>query len=190
MSKILAFKDAASPQTSETDIRIFLDLDGVIADFDSHTKAHDKRWTNGWIKYKELDTAWWVSMPSFDGAKDFYDQLVLRAPTKFLTASPPTSGSDPYSAKATWVMNFAERDHHALKDLILCSRADKCLMAGPKRILIDDKAENIAEWVAAGGIGIHHKGNFADTLRRLDVELAKLKPVSDASVSAPVPAGP
>ena len=176
MSVTSDFNSRGQSVEPEHPVRIFLDLDGVIADFAQHAAAQGKRKSNGWLNYPELDQEWWTTIPAYKGAKKFYRELCRRGPVKFLTATPPASGFPSYSGKAAWVMKFCGGGTKGLKDLIISPRADKCLLAGPGRILIDDKAENIAEWNRAGGIGIHHTGDFADTLRRLDEALSVLNP--------------
>ena len=60
-------------------------------------------------------------------------------------------------------------------DLIICPSKDKGFLAGEGRILIDDREQNIKDWENAGGVGIHHKGNFDETLKALQVILAQEK---------------
>ena len=66
-----------------------------------------------------------------------------------LTAPMPNPGS--WTGKYLWV----EKNMPAkfLKNIIM-SVVPKSLLAGPDTLLIDDKDENIAEFVAAGGCGI------------------------------------
>ncbi|MBU6475099.1 MAG: hypothetical protein KGQ70_03960, partial [Alphaproteobacteria bacterium] len=45
-------------------------------------------------------------------------------------------------------------------------------------ILIDDSEKNIKEWEEAGGIGIHHKGDFAETLEELRKAIANIPATS------------
>lgn len=143
---------------------IFLDIDGVIGDFDTHIETQNKRKPDGRINHDALDHAWWVSMPVFAGAKDFHTALTQLAEVKFLTG--PMVSVDCFGGKAAWISQkfLPERGKWALTDLIICHSKRKSLLAGPSRILIDDSAENIASWTAAGGIGILHKGDFAATL--------------------------
>jgi hypothetical protein len=146
---------------------IFLDLDGVIADFDKHAEDHGKKDASGNVIRDALDFEWWVSMPAFNGAQAFYDSLKRRGDVKFLTG--PMLSSDCYGGKAAWIEKFhPKRGKWLLKDLIICNSNDKGLLAGPARILIDDRAKNIREWRAAGGIGVLHTGDFAETLQKLD----------------------
>ncbi len=143
---------------------IFLDLDGVIADFEGHAHTHDKYHTTGKLNREALDHQWWSTIPIYDGAREFYKNLQDIGPIKFLTG--PMLHSGCHSGKAEWIQNFdEERGKWALRDLIICPSTDKYLLAGPSRILIDDRKNNIADWNEAGGIGILHTGDFEASLK-------------------------
>lgn len=155
-------------------ILIFLDLDGVIADFDMHADVHNKRLPDGKLDRESLDYEWWSSIPVFKGAHDFYDALRKIAHVKFLTG--PMINPASHGGKAEWIRKFhPERGKWLLSDLIICPAKDKHLMAGPGRILIDDTKRNIDDWEAAGGIGIHHTGDFNQTLATLKKRLQSVK---------------
>ena len=68
-----------------------------------------------------------------------------------------------------------DRGRFALLDLLICRARDKHLLARPNCILVDDREKNVKEWVAAGGIGIHHKGDFAETLRQVKEAIAAVE---------------
>ena len=53
------------------------------------------------------------------------------------------------------------------KGINITTRKGKRKFVGDKTILIDDYAKNIMEWKAAGGIGIHYKGNPQATIKEL-----------------------
>lgn len=149
-----------------TKFRIFLDLDGVLTDFDTHAKAQGKLDAKGGLKYDALDFEWWSTMPQFDGTRAFYDACCKEAPTRFLTAPMLSEGC--FGGKASWIRGFIpEKWRFPLLDLIICPSSDKHFLARPTHILVDDRIKNIQEWEAAGGIGIHHTGDYADTLRRI-----------------------
>jgi hypothetical protein len=151
-------------------IHIFLDLDGVLADFDLHAANENKRNDDGTLKYDALDREWYRSMPAFEGAREFYDAAKKLAITKFLTG--PVLSSDCFSGKADWVETFTGEGKPALKKLIICASQDKHFLAAPNRILVDDREENIKDWIAAGGIGILHKGDFDETMKALQQAIA------------------
>jgi hypothetical protein len=156
---------------SNDEIEIFLDLDGVIADFETHIATQNKRKPDGKIDWDALDYQWWSTMPAYTGAKAFYDHLKAIAPVKFLTG--PVLIEDCYSGKAAWVKKFVpESGKFILSDLIICPSKEKHLLARPNNILIDDRENNIKDWEAAGGIGILHEGDFKQTLSKLQKVLA------------------
>lgn len=153
------------------DIDVLIDLDGVLADFALHAQNHGKMDDQDKVKWNELDHDWWASMPAFDGAKKFYDDLATMTNTSFLTT--PSMGVECFSGKAAWLKSFVpERSWSILKDLIICSK--KHLLATPSRILIDDREKNVAEWQAAGGIGILHTGDFAETIGNVSTAISQI----------------
>ena len=174
---------------SGTGIRIFLDLDGVIVAMRERAIAQDKMGTDGKLDHSDLGYAWWAGLPVVKGAKEFYDKLTAVGIVKFLTAANPED-TGCYSGKATWIKSFVpERGAQARLDLIICSRGDKQLLARPGYILIDDYELNIKEWRAAGGIGIHHTGDFEKTLSALQTVIAELRKnnTPPPSLSFPTP---
>jgi hypothetical protein len=169
------------------DIVIFLDIDGVLSNFEEHLKAKGKAKEDGSPKWDELDHAWWSTIPVFQGAKKFYSDLKKLGIVKFLSAPIPDVGS--FSGKAEWIQSVfqPERGRFALLNLVLCSAKDKRFLAAPGRILVDDRIKNVREWEAAGGIGVHHKGNFAETLQAVKDAIATYRKGPPAAVPGPSP---
>ena len=164
------FKDAAQG------INIFLDMDGVIADIDTHGHDTGMYKADGKLDYDNLDYDWWLTIPVFKGAKNFYYDLKKHGQVRFLTAPIPTP--DCYGGKAAWISNkfLPEKGRFALLDLIICRGTDKRFLAGnAKHILIDDREKNIREWEDAGGTGILHQGDFKETLKKLQDVLENQK---------------
>ncbi len=154
---------------------VFFDIDGVLGDFDRHLDAHGLRGDTGHPRWKELSLAWWCSMPPITGARDFFVRVAAAVPTRFLTA--PTLSADCFTGKATWVQSFLPHEGKgALQRLIIASGEDKAYLAGPQRILIDDRQKNIDQWVAAGGIGILFTGDFAAVEQQLTAVLGHAVP--------------
>lgn len=178
-----ANKKAARPKS---DIEIFVDMDGVLTDFDSHARAQGKYHDDGRVNWDAIGYGWWVSMPAFDGAKKFYEDLKAHGNVRILTS--PALSADCYRGKAEWVERFwPERGKFALRDLIICP-STKRFMAKLNHILIDDRQTNIDEWTAAGGIGILHTGDFADTLKRVKQAVDSFR--AQKKSSGPKPAVP
>lgn len=176
-------------QRPQRTFEIFVDMDGVLSDFDLHARERGKFKLDGSPKWDELDFAWWESMPAFPGARKFYDALKRIGNVRILTA--PIISVDCFGGKAAWVEKFfPEKGHYALLDLIICRASDKKFLARPNHILIDDRIKNVEEWVAAGGIGIHHKGDFADTIKRTQEAMEKYrqqKPDAGKPLDPPAP---
>ena len=156
-------KKPAGPD-DDTEFKIFCDMDGVLSDFDTHAKAKDKFDEKGQLKWDELDYDWWSTMPAYKGAKEFDAELQKLGRTRKLSA--PILNVGCFRGKAEWIKNF-RGSSYGLLDLILARAEDKNLLARPNHILVDDRQKNIDQWVEAGGIGILHKGDYADTLKRV-----------------------
>lgn len=179
-----------STNDNSSRIDVFFDLDGVLADFAGHAKAHGKFDAKGQTLWDAIDYQWWTTMPACKGAKDFYDEVkaMKLGKVRFLTAASKSRSS--FAGKADWVQTFApERGRNAMLDIIIAPAHDKDFLAGPRRILIDDRQKNIDAWVAAGGIGILHAGDFAATREKLQAAVAKLKGLPAPIVAAPMMAG-
>jgi hypothetical protein len=154
-------------QRPKTDIEIFCDMDGVLTDFEGHARAEGKTWPNGAIKWDTLDHQWWATMPAYPGMKAFYQSLKSFGNTSILTA--PTLSPASFGGKSQWVLDTF--DKFALKELCVVPAPYKMFLAQSNHILIDDRQKNIDEWVRAGGIGILHKGDYAETLKAVEAEI-------------------
>ncbi len=151
-------------------------MDGVIADFDAQVKAHNLYLPDGELvdDGQNLSQEWWASIPVYPGARDFYDDLTKLSNVMFLTGAKRNPGS--YAGKSQWILNFVpERGRAILYDFITCPKFSKYLLAKPTRILIDDNKDVVDRWVAAGGIGVHHKGDFQDTLERAKLAVEQIR---------------
>lgn len=174
----------AKQKTDMNAVTVFFDIDGVLGDFDGHAKAHGKVLPDGRKAYDSMDENWWASMPVFAGAYELFQTAKSMAQVRFLTGPVPNPSS--YSGKAKWVQSFfgaAVNRFQSLPHLIICPAGDKAFLAGPKRILVDDSADNVANWRVAGGLAIHHTGDFAKTAALLREALQSLTAV-------PSPSGP
>ncbi len=158
---------------SRNDILIFLDMDGVVADTELH--AHNTGVEMDSKTADDLSREWWASIPPCAGAKEFYDDLRAIGRVRFLTGVKKGSGCR--IGKEDWLKTFVpERGWGISLDMIPLASKDKWLVAAPGRILIDDREENIRDWIAYGGIGILHKGDFAETLRQVKVAIQNMRP--------------
>lgn len=154
--------------------KLYLDLDGVMADFDAHFPA-----TFG-LDHRDLaDDAMWEringhasyfrDMPIFDGAKVFFDRISWLDPI-ILTACPRTNYQHIARQKRDWVRHHLSRTCHILP--VMGGRNKPLFMHSKGDILIDDFQRNIAAWEEEGGVGIlHDEQGFEDTYDRLMMAL-------------------
>ena len=141
---------------------IYLDVDGVIADFEGHgvrTGVINK--ATGQPIWDLLSYEWWLTMPKCDGAQDFYYRLCQLGDVRFLTAQ--VASPVCMSAKGEWIVAFTH-DRWKILDLIICPTRHKWMLAASGRILIDDREESVEEWRRKGGLAWRHDGNFDRTL--------------------------
>jgi 5'(3')-deoxyribonucleotidase len=179
---------------NEPEILIFLDMDGVLTDFDRHVQETGMIREDGHPDYKSMgDEDWFVTMPAFEGAREFYDALKERGRVRFLTT--PITYPECFSGKAKWILDFlSARSNWILKSLMLAD--DKELISAPGRFLVDDRQTNIDKWNnpsenIQGGIGIQHSGDYEETLKKLDAAIEayknELKPNAAPPVTEPPP---
>lgn len=163
-----------SPEPVE-EIRLFLDMDGVLTDFmGACEKLGDDMmfWYSNdreffWKKITSAGAEFWSEMSWMAGGRELHGFLKNSGfcPT-ILSALP---GPDRKNAlinaregKIEWLRK--ELGASYAETAILCFRPEKALQSGIARVLIDDNSENINEWEDAGGIGILHK-NASRTIR-------------------------
>jgi 5'(3')-deoxyribonucleotidase len=156
-------------------MKTFVDLDGVVADYDNGFKHLTGRYPNE-VSDQEM---WDLLIKNSNGA-GFYRQLkpmpdagelwgylvVHGYEPRILTGIPrrvsiPTAEAD----KAEWVrVNLGGWVEFNIGPYAI----DKQKHCTPGDILIDDNEKNIAQWKAKGGIGIFHT-NAANTIKELEL---------------------
>lgn len=152
---------------------IFVDSDGVIADFDGYVRAKfGKRVSDFqpkgtfWQALTHHDThveKFFRNLPKMSDADALMTFLLAGSfkSVKILTAC----GYTPKDAKEQKVEWYAE--HYPGVECIVVSKSpDKAEYAHPYSILIDDREKSIDPWRAKGGIGILHT-SAEDTIAQL-----------------------
>lgn len=138
--------------------RIYLDLDGVMADFNHHFPATfnlDHRNLASkeiWAKINAHPN-YFLDMPPCLGALDFF-QSIERLQPIVLTACSKDNFENNARQKRAWVHKHLSPTVTVLP--VHGSRFKPMFMHAPGDILIDDYESNIGGWNAEGGIGIHH----------------------------------
>lgn len=156
---------------------IYIDMDGVVADFDTYVGGVLGR-EIGWGTSQDLTDDEWVKLASVD--RLYYHLPLMPDATKlvayakslstrfhvgFLTAIPrrttiPSAQAD----KQAWIDKYFPGMR---MDIGPYSR-DKQKWCTPGDILIDDRPSNIVEWSAAGGIAMYHIGDVDATIKYIN----------------------
>lgn len=153
---------------------IYLDMDGVLADFVQHTTdlgipnnyqwfEPRETWTQETLEGERIKTAamhspgFWINIPLCPGAKQLWDfcEPYGRA---VLTAKPqPDSPMLVDAEKLAWInKNLGEQPSDTF---ICCQRTEKQKYA-PGHVLVDDDPRNCKAWEDAGGIAILHGARY------------------------------
>jgi hypothetical protein len=142
---------------------VFLDLDGVLADFEGKVRellctptGHpiDKRKMWSAIHRHDMHTPFFYSLDKMTDADELFDFVLEyfdHDKIKILTASGHTPTDAPQQ-KRRWVRKHFG-DYHVE---VVAKSPDKAAFASPTTILIDDRAKSLDPWIEAGGIGILH----------------------------------
>ena len=148
--------------------KLFLDLDGVMANFDAHFPAlfgvshKDMLDDDMWAKINAHDS-YFFDMPLMDGAVEFFEQIKHLDPI-ILTACPKTNYQHVARQKRQWVRKNLSEDCLILPVMGGRNKGLFCHAQGD--VLIDDFERNLLCWGDEGGIGILHT-NFETTTMAL-----------------------
>ena len=161
-------------------MKLYLDMDGVIANFEKRyielfnespgSSRDRKEFSNNWTKFiegKNFETLdWWPGGPELITylGKNNLDVEILSS-----------SGGNKYhdlvvEQKKNWIKTFNLPEQWKIN--IVAGRKKKAEFATPDSILIDDTLDVIEAFNKAGGIGIHHK-DVGNTIMLLDILLDK-----------------
>lgn len=159
-------------------IRVFLDSDGVKADFLSgFLRDYGRAWEQTHIgsawKFIRNNPTFYANLPLMPGADRGWERVKKYKPA-ILTGAPSAGFDDAKAAKLAW---YAKYSHvfTGLSKIIVCLSKDKALhMVNPGDILIDDHQKNGDKWIAAGGNFILFK-NADQAADDLDALVARLE---------------
>ena len=139
--------------------KLYLDLDGVMADFDTFFVsefgvASDKlddptlwKWING-------HGSFFRNLPLCEGAIEFFEAVKHLNPT-ILTACPKTNYTVAATQKRQWVYEHLSQDVTVIP--MLGGKNKAMFMHSPGDVLIDDFEKNCIPWREHGGVAIQHK---------------------------------
>ena len=162
------------------DSEIYVDMDGVLADFFG---AWKKLVGKDWREIKDLDGAlqrirdkddFWLNIPVTPNAMNLLSLVKqLKGSYNILSAPLPNDPkSEPH--KRQWI----ENNLSAFPPSKVIITSNKSVHAtqpdGTPNILIDDFGKNIAKWEAAGGVGFKHKDHkFERTVKNLKQHMSE-----------------
>ena len=138
------------------DYKIFLDMDGVLVNFDEQFKELTGQYPKDYESTHTPDEFWgeidgagvgfWRGMKWMPGGEALYNRA---SQFDHVLLSSPSRSEVSKIGKRLW-----RRDKTPNTKLILARSYNKKNYAAPNHILIDDREDNIQQWVSAGGIGI------------------------------------
>lgn len=143
--------------------RIFLDVDGVLADFASaavRACGFPNLVPSHWHFYEDMDLTademwdrihadplFWENLPEYDWYEELVDMCLEASGGNVTIVTHPADHPDSWAGKHLWLKERAWTH----EDVVMTSQ--KHLLGGPGRVLIDDSEENVQKWSDAGGIG-------------------------------------
>jgi len=152
--------------TQHPKFQVYLDLDGVFADFAKRVKhltgkqpeqlEKNRRW-----RIIQSDKRFFAELELIEGCMALWEATKDLEPI-FLTGSPTNPVF--HEQKREWVARIFGPEF----TVHVVPRKLKQEYSGPGKILIDDMQENIDQWNARGGHGILHTGNHASTIAALN----------------------
>jgi hypothetical protein len=149
--------------------RIFLDMDGVLADFDSavedifgfdYKTAEERVGTKVFWKTIHAVPRFYAELPVMADAYSLVIGVEDYDPTPVILTGLPWGGWA-LAQKKAWRDKYFPHLY-----LIGCSSKDKCLYADPGDIIIDDRVKYRQPWVDMGGTWITHT-SAKDSLEQL-----------------------
>ena len=159
---------------TKNDMTVYIDMDGVIADFftafaHANGKKHWKEIEDVETKINELaKTDFFNTLDLYPTSKDLVELVKKFAGDDWGICSSPLRGDHKNSSywKKVW-LNDKGFVPPKSENLVLTNNKPKyATNNGIPNILIDDKPKNIAAWTAKGGIGICYQANV-DTLAKV-----------------------
>jgi hypothetical protein len=164
--------------------RLYLDCDGVLADFD---RAFEERFghppreyedTNGakvfWRDIKESAPAFYRHLPLMAGARELFESLAPYRPI-ILTGCPMGGWAE--MQKLAWAA-----EHFPGTPMVTCMSRDKRLYCRPGDVLVDDMLKYRDRWEAAGGVFVHYTGDPYKAIAAV-VPVITAAPASSASAA-------
>lgn len=150
-------------------MNLFVDMDGVLVDFDQQAgdlfevpreeaQKYLKEYPHkAWFKIDHAGADFWAEIPWMPDGKELWQKVAIYRPT---ILSSPSKHSSSAIGKKQWI-------GREIGDIPIILDSDKARYVQDKNcVLIDDREKNIKAWEQAGGTGILHK-NTRETIEKL-----------------------
>lgn len=155
----------------QKEFKIFVDLDGVLADFDEMYKksfkvephAYEDKYGKDafWNNVGKLGIKFWTNMPWMPQGKKLWNYVKDKNAVVLSKASKHKNSGEGPKGKKIWI---AKHLGNVKGHLVFGSKGGYA--KGPNYILIDDLEKNIKAWKSNGGTAILFKST-ADTIKQL-----------------------
>lgn len=135
--------------------KLFLDLDGVLADFEARVmeltgrKADDQPSRRMWPILANPKHDFYNSLNWMSDGQELWEKTKMYNPT-ILTGLPMGNWAE--AQKRTWCARMLGEN----VPVITCMARDKHTFARPGDVLVDDRVKAKSEWERVGGVFIHH----------------------------------
>ncbi len=147
--------------------QIYVDMDGVLADFGAHHEAvfgfrSDKLLDNvDWEKVRTVKD-FYLNIPPMADMPELWDFIGRHRP--IVLTGVPSSVAEAPDNKRAWIAKHLGPN----VPVVCCASKEKCLHAKPGDILIDDWEKYRAKWINAGGRWITHTSADNTIIQLLD----------------------
>ena len=152
--------------------QLFLDCDGVLADFDTAAtkifgrpprEAEDQIGTPRFWQTIHHQRNFYRHLPLMADAREFFDAVAHLNPV-ILTGCPVGGWAE--AQKVAWAA-----EHFPGTEIVTCLSRNKCDHMHAGDILVDDYLKYRDRWEAAGGIFVHHRSAAASIAALSDLGL-------------------
>jgi len=153
---------------------IFIDMDGVICDFDNKAKElihqykglavqslSDVKKGTTWDvvrQYQSSGGLFWLDLDVMDGTYDLFNHLIQHNQPFEILSAVGNKGFNADPQKRDWITKHIDMvyDKQLTVHLVKSSTDKAKYVQSSRDILIDDRLKSIDPWRAAGGTGILH----------------------------------
>lgn len=146
--------------------QFFVDMDGVLADFDTHHEnvfgLRPNKQTDNIVDWSHVNNHenFFSNIPPMPDMRELWEYVSVYQP--IILTGVPKSVQSASNNKESWVRKHLGPDI----EIRCCLSKEKCLHANPGDILVDDWTKYQHLWLAKGGVWITHT-SARDTIEQL-----------------------